>query len=245
MPVHTYTHTHTHTHTHTRAEAAATGSDDACKDIRPRWVKNGTEPPAGSRDMGSWKMAVFTEEQQARLGVDEKGDPVPSLTSALDASDLSDRDIETPEPSGGASAGATVEVVPAWVKAGLEPPAGEVDMGGWLQGVYTEEQQARLGVDAYGETPENSAPPSPVKGKRPGPLPEETSPDGKPLLLCGGTDMRPAWMRNGLTEAPAGRKSMGTWEAAVYTSEQQARLGVDESGNLKTPGIFSGGTFSP
>jgi hypothetical protein len=57
--------------------------------------------------------------------------------------------------------------------------------------------------------------------------------------------MRPAWMRNGLTEAPAGRKSMGTWEAAVYTSEQQARLGVDESGNLKTPGIFSAGTFSP
>merc|ERR1712216_664845 len=39
----------------------------------------------------------------------------------------------------------------------------------------------------------------------------------------------PAWTR-GEIEAPKGEKNMGTWTAAVYTAEQQARLGVDEAG---------------
>jgi len=39
----------------------------------------------------------------------------------------------------------------------------------------------------------------------------------------------PAWTR-GEIEKPQGIKSMGTWEAAVYTEEQQTRLGVDEMG---------------
>merc|ERR1712216_527532 len=38
----------------------------------------------------------------------------------------------------------------------------------------------------------------------------------------------PAWTR-GEIEAPKGEKNMGTWTAAVYTAEQQARLGVDEA----------------
>jgi len=40
----------------------------------------------------------------------------------------------------------------------------------------------------------------------------------------------PAWTR-GEIERPAGTKNMGSWTAAVYTPEQQARLGVDEQGN--------------
>merc|ERR1712216_408851 len=40
----------------------------------------------------------------------------------------------------------------------------------------------------------------------------------------------PAWTR-GEIEAPKGEKNMGTWTAACYTAEQQARLGVDEAGN--------------
>jgi hypothetical protein len=40
----------------------------------------------------------------------------------------------------------------------------------------------------------------------------------------------PAWTR-GEIERPEGTKDMGTWTAAVYTAEQQARLGVDEQGN--------------
>ena len=41
--------------------------------------------------------------------------------------------------------------------------------------------------------------------------------------------MGPAWTR-GEMERPAGEKSMGTWTAAVFTPEQQARLHVDEMG---------------
>ena len=39
----------------------------------------------------------------------------------------------------------------------------------------------------------------------------------------------PAWTRGEL-EAPAGEKDLGTSVQAVYTAEQQARLGVDEHG---------------
>ena len=42
----------------------------------------------------------------------------------------------------------------------------------------------------------------------------------------------PAWTR-GEIEAPQGEKNMGTWVAAVYTEEQQARLNVDEFGHKK------------
>jgi len=44
----------------------------------------------------------------------------------------------------------------------------------------------------------------------------------------------PAWTRGEL-EAPQGEKSMGSWTAAVYTPEQQARLGVDETGQPAAP----------
>ena len=43
----------------------------------------------------------------------------------------------------------------------------------------------------------------------------------------------PAWTR-GEIEAPQGEKNMGSWTAAVYTAEQQARLGVDEVGRPTT-----------
>ena len=44
---------------------------------QPIWTKPGSkaEAPAGGKDMGGWTMKVFTEEQQARLGVDEEGKP--------------------------------------------------------------------------------------------------------------------------------------------------------------------------
>mmetsp|Transcript_28547 Transcript_28547/g.66154 ORF Transcript_28547/g.66154 Transcript_28547/m.66154 type:complete len:263 (-) Transcript_28547:43-831(-) len=45
----------------------------------------------------------------------------------------------------------------------------------------------------------------------------------------GAAGLPPPWVR-GEIEAPAGRKNMGTWEAAVYTPEQQERLGVTETG---------------
>jgi len=53
-------------------------------------------------------------------------------------------------------------------------------------------------------------------------------------VLGGRAGLGPAWTR-GEIEKPLGTKSMGTWEALVYTEEQQARLGVDESGNPRGP----------
>ena len=49
-------------------------------------------------------------------------------------------------------------VGPAWTRGEIEQPAGEKDMGGWTAAVYTDEQQARLGVSADG-TPLAAAPP--------------------------------------------------------------------------------------
>ena len=50
-------------------------------------------------------------------------------------------------------------------------------------------------------------------------------------MQCGanGAGVGPAWTR-GEIEAPAGEKNMGSWTAAVYTPEQQARLKVTEMG---------------
>ena len=49
--------------------------------------------------------------------------------------------------------------------------------------------------------------------------------EAEPALQASG----PAWTRGEL-EAPAGEKDLGTSVQAVYTAEQQARLGVDEHG---------------
>ena len=39
----------------------------------PDWILGKIEPPQGTKDMGSWTAAVYTKEQQLRLGVDEFG----------------------------------------------------------------------------------------------------------------------------------------------------------------------------
>lgn len=41
--------------------------------VGPAWTRGEIEPPAGSKDMGSWQASVYTEEQQKRLHVDENG----------------------------------------------------------------------------------------------------------------------------------------------------------------------------
>ena len=43
------------------------------KGLGPRWTRGEIEAPAASRSMGSYTVRVYTEEQQARLGVDELG----------------------------------------------------------------------------------------------------------------------------------------------------------------------------
>ena len=58
------------------------------------------------------------------------------------------------------------------------------------------------------------------------------------MMTGGPGSLGPAWTR-GEMERPAGQRNMGTWTAAVYTAEQQRRLGVDEMGRP------SAGTLSP
>jgi hypothetical protein len=56
-----------------------------------------------------------------------------------------------------------------------------------------------------------------------------TAPAPAPQLIGGRAGLGPRWTR-GEIERPAGERNMGTWTAAVYTPEQQLRLGVDEMG---------------
>ncbi len=41
--------------------------------VGPAWTRGEIEAPVGTKDMGGWQAAVYTEEQQKRLGVDEHG----------------------------------------------------------------------------------------------------------------------------------------------------------------------------
>ena len=68
----------------------------------------------------------------------------------------------------------------------------------------------------------------PRKGvrRRPRPFPEH---DDEVATQTQQGAVGPAWTR-GKTEAPRGREDMGTWIAAVYTPEQQARLAIDKRG---------------
>merc|ERR1712227_572378 len=94
-------------------------------------------------------------------------------------------------------------VGPRWTwDSNMEKPAGEKNMGSFTQAVYTKEQQARLGVDMYGKTVE------------------------KPIANAVG----PRWTWDSAMEKPAGEKNMGRFTQAVYTKEQQERLGVDMMG---------------
>merc|ERR1719444_212627 len=62
-------------------------------------------------------------------------------------------------------------------------------------------------------------------------VPSVASP-GHGRIVGGTASISPSWTR-GDTEKPMGTKNMGTWTSAVYTSEQQSRLGVDEQGSKK------------
>ena len=59
--------------------AAATGLGA----LGPAWTRGELERPAGEKDMGGWKAAVYTEEQQARLGIDAEGHPALQPESSL------------------------------------------------------------------------------------------------------------------------------------------------------------------
>jgi len=44
--------------------------------LPPNWILGKIEAPKGTKDMGTWISSVYTDEQQKRLGVDERGDKI-------------------------------------------------------------------------------------------------------------------------------------------------------------------------
>lgn len=48
-------------------------SGGLCGTVGPAWTRGEVEAPAGERDMGTWKAAVYTDEQKRRLGMDSDG----------------------------------------------------------------------------------------------------------------------------------------------------------------------------
>ena len=58
------------------------------------------------------------------------------------------------------------------------------------------------------------------------------APGATAMAAVGGVGgLGPAWTRDAGAEAPAGEEDMGTWVKAVFTPEQQQRLGVDARGD--------------
>ena len=133
--------------------------------------------------MGGWTAAVYTAEQQRRLGVDESGSKtkVRALGPAWTRSNM-----EAPAGTRNAGGGSveafyTVEqqirlkvdeagqklpekpkgqraLGPRWTwDASVEKPQGMKDMGSWNKRVYTAEQQRRLSIDEEGNKVQTEA----------------------------------------------------------------------------------------
>ena len=215
--------------------------------LGPAWTRGEIEKPAGSKNRGSYTVLVYTEEQQQRLGVNERGDKVEQPRSG--------------EQSGVTQAKQTIG--PAWTRGEIEKPAGEKNHGSHTTLVYTEEQQQRLGVDEEGnkvEQPNSDGSakqvigPAWTRGEIEKPAGEKNHGSYTTLVYTEEQQQRlgvdeegnkldesagdasakqtvgPAWTR-GEIEKPAGEKDHGSYTSLVYTEEQQQRLGVDEQGN--------------
>mmetsp|Transcript_63054 Transcript_63054/g.133097 ORF Transcript_63054/g.133097 Transcript_63054/m.133097 type:complete len:648 (+) Transcript_63054:139-2082(+) len=207
--------------------------------LGPAWTRGEIEKPAGTRSMGSYSVLFYTPEQQARLGVDEQGNkqqavPQVAAPTVRVVSQTMTGAAPAPVPAP-AKCGA---IGPAWTRGEIEKPAGTKNMGTYTIGVYTEEQQARLGVDEFGQKRIMSTAATISSGSAAA-TPITSLQSGARLHALG-----PAWTR-GEIEKPAGTKNMGTYSILVYTAEQQARLGVDEQGNKRPTSPITRGVSSP
>merc|ERR1719499_2755220 len=223
--------------------------------IGPAWTyDDSVEQPAGTKDMGGWTAAVYTEEQQERLGVDELGVSTENTADMngvkMMDTNKAEQEIEnsnllaglrssllnrwagpialapgpvmlganghglppttTEKAASSLRLGRSGSIGPRWTfDNSVEKPAGTKDMGDYTISVYTPEQQERLNVNELGEPSQNNN-------------------------IGGLAGTGPSWTYDASLEAPAGEKDMGGWTKAVYTPEQQERLGVDEDGNSET-----------
>merc|ERR1711907_596279 len=152
------------------------------------------------------------KEQMERLGVDENGrsvgedEELEELGSDRklfeDGQDISDEYRRLMMLGG-------VDHRPVWLREGLEKPRGTKNMGTWTAWVYTKEQMERLGVDengrSVGEDEELEELGSDRKLFEDG---QDISDEYRRLMMLGGVDHRPVWLREGL-EKPRGTKNMG------------------------------------
>jgi len=132
----------------------------------PAWTRGELERPADTHDMGRWTRAVYSEEQQQRLAVDETGQPrgeasvpqmAPRSTTADEFGWTAQRSpsIVGTESLPGAPAGAPIEFNIGsprgeFNQQPVEEPEGLRDLGYRSERFYTTEQQDRLGVDDIG-----------------------------------------------------------------------------------------------
>ena len=118
--------------------------------------------------------------------------------------------------------------------------------GGVLSKGIIPGSEEKVAEELGSAVPAGAMPPSDMNGvfgMLPGILPVMLDETGKPAqpeggkmdiaepFLGGQGGIGPAWTYDESIEPPAGEKDMGGWTSAVYTEEQQARLGVDENGN--------------
>merc|ERR1712139_692864 len=58
-------------------------------------------------------------------------------------------------------------------------------------------------------------------------------------IVGGHGGIGPRWTWDPTMEKPAGVKNMGSWTEAVYTKQQQTRLGVDAQGHKVRPAVHT------
>ena len=88
--------------------------------------------------------------------------PLPGLVKVESLLDASFKRVECDTSAGAVGGGAAVGALgPAWTRGEIEAPQGEKSMGSWTAGVYTSEQQARMGVDEEGKPATRRAAPPP------------------------------------------------------------------------------------
>ena len=109
--------------------------------------------------------------------------------------------------------GGAAGLPPPWLTGGMEAPAGEETVGSATYARFTEEQQARLNCDKYGNAARR--------------------------LIGGGGGLPPKWISGG-GEAPAGEETIGSATYGIFTDEQQARLSCDKYGKAKAHRIVGG-----
>jgi hydroxyisourate hydrolase len=120
-------------------EQATAATATSTQVLPPAWLSGEMEEPAGEKDMGSWIKAVFTDEQRARLNVDENGRPVekPAAPAASGRPPLTTHVLDT-------ALGKPAAGLPIKLEKQTAAP------GGWtVLGTATTNSDGRLGTSLF------------------------------------------------------------------------------------------------